>query len=152
MNDPTQAAAVSTRFDTLHATLVGVIATLAVYATTKTVGTIGHRDSLIPIAVGVYALAGVVIGWRLAPGTAASMWRRGLARVAAAYGGIALGVILWVILEEVVFRRLSIDQLYEDHNLFPFEIVMLWIVGALPWLAGGCVGVVARRGIHRRRS
>ena len=59
-----------------------------------------------------------------------------LTGVAATYGGIAVGVIIWVFVEELILRHFGVYPIYEEHNLFPIEIVMLWLLAAIPLLVG----------------
>ena len=44
--------------------------------------------------------------------------------------GVPLGVIIWAVGIEFLLRIVA-PNLYQDHNLFPFEIVMYWIFAAL---------------------
>jgi|SRR5687768_42654 len=52
-------------------------------------------------------------------------------------GGIAVGVLVDVVVDFVLFAR--------DRNLFPFEVVYWWLLGALPIAFGMIVGQLLTR-------
>ena len=59
----------------------------------------------------------------------------------AANGGIAAGVIIWAFMvEEMILKRFGVFPIYMEHNLFPFEIVALWVSAAVPLILGMGLG------------
>jgi len=120
--------------------LAGIAATFGLYGFMKLRAILAwstERGILgnLPAAAVAFLLLGGVAGLRVAarPRTGGSAWR-------SAYGGIAVGVVLWAMLEDLVFRRFGTYPIYEEHNLFPVEIIMLWVVAAIPMAAG--IGLV----------
>ncbi len=63
------------------------------------------------------------------------------------YAGIAIGVVVWSALEDLVFRHIGngMFPIYEEHTLFPFEILILWLVAAIPLALGMWVARRAAR-------
>ena len=115
-------------------------------------------DDRGPRATGVLLFAMAVfllLGYRLGIGAAASgqtrRWSAARTGLAATYGGIAVGIIVWALLvEELILRHFGDYPIYEEHNLFPIEIVMWWVLAALPLLAGTGLGMIlfGRSGSH----
>ena len=137
--------------------LSAAAAIVAIYAVLKVLVVYQVVDSG-PRAPGVLLLAMAVfllLGYRLGIGAAASgqtgRWSAALTGLAATYGGIAVGVIVWAFLvEELILRHFGVYPIYEEHTLFPIEIVMWWVLAALPLLAGTGLGLIlfGRSGSH----
>jgi hypothetical protein len=78
-----------------------------------------------------------------------------LAGLVATYAGIAAGVIVWALgVEELILKRFGAYPLYEEHSLFPLEVIAWWVMATAPILAGlGLARFRLRRGApHDRRS
>ena len=73
------------------------------------------------LAVALFLVLGYRIGIRTAASGQTGRWSAVLARVAATYGGIAVGVIIWVFVEELILRHVGVYPIYEEHSLFPIE-------------------------------
>ena len=143
--------------------LSAAAAIVAIYAVIKVLVVYQVVDSG-PRAPGVLLLAMAVfllLGHRLGIGAAASgqtgRWSAALTGLAATYGGIAVGVIVWAFLvEELILRHFGVYPIYEEHTLFPIEIVMWWVLAALPLLAGTGLGLIlfgrsgSRHGPHEQ--
>jgi len=54
--------------------------------------------------------------------------------------GVAAAVVLWNLLEDVVFARVGTYPVYQERTLFPFDIALLWFFGSLPIIAGIIAG------------
>lgn len=130
------------------AVAAGVIAMLLCYVIAKVMraGAIPSATDGMPFVVVavVFAIAGVVAG-RASPRA-----DTGVMAIARPAGhvllGVPLGVIVWALGVELLLRLVA-PALYQDHNLFPFEIVMYWIYAAGPVAIGvwaGRVSVVSR--------
>ena len=108
--------------------LTGAVASIAASRTSELLPTFGA------IAVGL----GVVIFF------AGAMWsasRTDIPRwvsVVGFLGGTAVGVLIDVVVDWVVFSK--------DRNLFPFEIIWWWFIGAIPIIVGVFSGYLMRRG------
>ena len=50
-------------------------------------------------------------------------------------------MIIWVVVEETVFRRFGTYPIYEEHNLFPIEILIRWVASAIPMVIGIGLGL-----------
>jgi hypothetical protein len=119
----------------LVAGLVGMIGVLIVYGAAKAwaMGMPLNLTVFAIIVVLVFVLTGVSVGLsvRVAPAYGGMPW-------VAAYTGIAAGVVIWAIIEEVVFRRFGPYPIYEERSLFPLEMVFWCVVATIP-LAGGVI-------------
>ena len=108
--------------------MTGAVASIAASRTSELLPTFGA------IAVGL----GVVIFF------AGAMWsasRTDIPRwvsVVGFLGGTAVGVLIDVVVDWVVFSK--------DRNLFPFEIIWWWFIGAIPIIVGVFSGYLMRRG------
>lgn len=141
------------RFPGLSAFLTGMIAILVIYSLSKAGLVLGLRRSggvsTWPFAFLTFLLAGVRMGWPLRASAwqgPQGIWQGSLSCFVAANAGIAVGVVGWAFLEERIFRHLGTGTypIYEDHNLFPFEILAWWVIGAVPLLLGISVGVLRK--------
>jgi hypothetical protein len=126
------------------AVAAGVVAMLLCYVIAKVL-----RAAAVPAAseglsfavVGVvFAVAGVVAG------RASSRVDTGAMAIARPTGhvlvGVPLGVIVWALGVEFLLHLVA-PGLSQDHNLFPFEIVMYWIFATVPVAIGVGVGRVS---------
>ena len=94
------------------------------------------------LAMAVFLLLGLRLGIDAAASGQTGRWSAALTGLAATYGGIAAGVIVWALVEELILRHFGVYPIYEEHNLFPIEIVMWWLGAALPLLAGTALGLI----------
>lgn len=123
------------------AVAAGVVAMLLSYAIAKALRAAGvpAASDGLPFAVvaAVFAVAGIVAG------RASSRAETGAMAIARPTGhvllGVPLGVIVWALGIELLLRLVA-PGLYQDHNLFPFEIVMYWIFAAGPVALGVVLG------------
>jgi hypothetical protein len=134
--------------------LSAAAATVGLYGFLKvlTVTQLANSGLRTPLVLLLAVALFLVLGYRIGIGTAAGQtgrWSAVLARVAATYGGIAVGVIIWVFVEELILRHFAVYPIYEEHNLFPIEIVMLWVLAALPLLVGTGLGLILFRRLVR---
>lgn len=132
------------------AVAAGVLAMLACYVAAKVLragGVPGASDGMPFAVVAVaFAVAGFVAG---RAGPRADTGVMAVARPAAhVLLGVPLGVIIWALGIEFLLRIVA-PNLYQDHNLFRFEIVMYWIFAAVPTAIGVGAGRVA---VVRRES
>lgn len=104
---------------------------------------------LLPAAL--FVVLGHGVGMRAAASTPADRNPAMLAGLIAIYAGIAAGVIFWALgVEELILKRFGVYPLYEEHSLFPIEVVVYWVVATVPILAGfGLARVRLRRGDPR---
>ena len=102
------------------------------------------------LAMAVFLLLGLRLGIGAAASGQTGRWSAALTGLAATYGGIAAGVVVWALVEELILRHFGVYPIYEEHNLFPIEIVMWWVMAALPLLAGTALGLIlfGRSGSH----
>jgi hypothetical protein len=129
--------------------LVGLADCLALYAAIKvtTVANVELGDSMkLAIGLGLFGGIGVVVGVMARRFGTPPIWHTVAGGFAASLAGIAAAVLVWMALEETVFRRLGAYPLYEERTLFPVDVLMLWVFGSVPILAGLGLGLlVARR-------
>lgn len=129
--------------------LAGACAAIGLYAAMKIVHVFGL--DIAPwskwlLSVTLFA-AGGFAGGRLVSRDGA-MLRSAVITYAALLLGVALGVVFWNGLEDFVFSRLS-AALYEERKLFPVDVILLWMLGWIPMLAGLVAGVLVPRGLGR---
>ena len=124
-------------------------ATIFIYGVMKWLTVHGTRLPLIWELLLVncipFFFLGILVGFRIARHRSSRIWLAAFRAAGAAYGGIAVGVIIWVVVEESVFRRFGTYPIYEEHNLFPIEIVIKWVVAAIPIGIGTWLGFQAAR-------
>jgi hypothetical protein len=102
-----------------------------------------HISPLVvfPVIVVPFFLVGCFVSFRRKIHRQLGIASPVFAGVVVAYGGIAVGVIMWALMvEELVFRRLGHYPIYEEHNLFPFEIIIWWVYAAIPMVIGILLG------------
>jgi len=137
----------------------GAAATVTFYAARKALVLLGHLHPYenrmvdqIWLAVPVFLLAGYLIGVRLSvQRQSGDVWPAGFVGLVAANGGIVSGVFIWIGVEELIFKRFGVFPVYEEHNLFPIEIIILWVLAAVPLIIGMWLGYVVS-GFFRRRD
>jgi hypothetical protein len=137
----------------------GAAATVTFYTARKALVLLGHLDPFenrmedeIWLAFPAFVLAGSFIGARLSvQRQSADLSPARLVGLVAANGGILAGVIIWLAVEELMFKRFGVFPVYEEHNLFPIEIIILWVLAAGPLILGMWFGYVVS-GLCRRRD
>ena len=128
---------------------MGLYGVLKVLTVTQLANSGLRTPVVLLLAVALFLVLGYRIGIRTAAGGQTGRWSAVLARVAATYGGIAVGVIIWVFVEELILRHFGVYPIYEEHSLFPIEIVMLWVLAPLPLLVGTGLGLILFRRLVR---
>ena len=126
------------------AILAGMGATLISYETQKAL----HESNIVwPLVVAVFGLAGCAIGVRLCSlprRDDVGIWPAGISAFLVANAGIAVGVLVQVFLVEELFLKQFRDGLYyQEHNLFPVEIIVFAVLAAVPLALGICGGFFA---------
>lgn len=124
--------------------LAGLGATVLIYAVMKWLTVHGSKSAgIFGLLVGgvAFLLVGWLVGFKVALVRQRRLWWRAFKGAAAAYGGVAAGVFLWATVEDLVFSRFGKYPIYEEHNLFPFEIIMWWLVAAIPMMIGICLSL-----------
>ena len=130
----------------LFSMLAGVGATLLIYSINKWLAVHGSHTAgmrAVRVTVPAFLLMGCLIGVRIKLKSQTRIASTAFAGAAAAYGGIAAGVVMWAKVEDVVFRRFGTYPIYEDHNLWPAEIIIFWATAAIPMVIGIYVGLAA---------
>ncbi|HEX5069672.1 MAG TPA: hypothetical protein VFV78_05590 [Vicinamibacterales bacterium] len=88
--------------------------------------------------MGLFAAGGVAAGRAAVAG--GRTLRSGTIAFGALLLGVAFGVVFWNALEDHVFSRVAAG-LYEERRLFPVDVILLWMFGWLPLLAGLVAGM-----------
>jgi hypothetical protein len=123
--------------------LSGAFVVFAVFAVFKALAVMEvlspGRRAIAGLLVGValFVLIGYGVARRAAARTRGERTSAIFAGVMATYAGIVAGVLVWALgVEELILKRVGAYPLYEEHSLFPIEVVV-WCVGAtIPILAG----------------
>jgi hypothetical protein len=143
-----------------RALLLGLLASWAFYANAKWAAVTEHTTEGFttgrPFVVLLFGACGVLLGYGIIrrPRQNESPLATGFQALLGTWGGIAIGVVAWaLVVEEQIFRHIGdgIAPMYQEHNLFPIEIVMLCGLATLPSVLGLGLGAVIGR-IATRRS
>src|SRR5688572_16600443 len=132
------------------AAIVAIYAVLKVLVVYQVVDSGLRAPGVRLLAMAVFLLLGLRLGIGAAASGQTGRWLAALTGLAATYGGIAVGVIVWALVEELILSHFGVYPIYEEHSLFPIEIVMWWVMAALPLLAGTGLGLIlfGRSGSH----
>lgn len=128
----------------LRSFLIGGLACIALYAVMKAVTVFelpAGRYGKLGISLTTFLVAGFLIGRMIRRGRSAHPWRVAATGFGAALIGVAVGVIFWNNLEDLVFSRFGDFPIYQERRLFPIDVALLWTFGSLPILAGIVAGV-----------
>jgi hypothetical protein len=142
----------STARAALNALLAGAAATVGLYAAMKIVRAydlnLGQYGKLA-ISLTLFFLGGA------AGGVTAGRYEASLRSAAMAFGalliGVAAGVVAWNALEDHVFSRFS-PALYQERKLFPVDVMLMWMLGWAPLLAGLAAGMFFGAGGRRKST
>jgi hypothetical protein len=99
--------------------LVGIAIPIAAYRLPQVLG-LASEAGIVIAAVILFLIGGIAASW-ISPGR---LWAVGLLLLA----GVPIGTLVDVIVDWFVFSH--------DRNMFPFEIVQWWILGAIPVALG----------------
>jgi hypothetical protein len=131
-------------------TICGCAATVLLYCVNKTVNISELRDldrSVGLMTIGIlFFLVSAIAGWRV--GALDASHRRAAARhsVGGIYVGIAIGVGVWLLIEELIFSHIR-TGLYPYHNeltMWPLDIIFWAILATIPTLLGIASGIGVR--------
>ena len=120
----------------LQSLLAGVIAAVLLYAVVRVMRTydwqFGQYGKLA-ISLAMFVLGG------FAGGRAVAREGGGLRLAVTSYGalliGVALGVVVWNLLEDQFFGR-AVQTAYPDRRIFPVNVMLSWLLGWAPLLVG----------------
>lgn len=129
----------------LGSMLAGAGATVFIYGVMKWLTVRGSHLPFLLVNCIPFLFVGTFVGFQIARHRQSRISLAAFRAVGAAYVGIAVGVITWVIVEESLFRRFGTYPIYEEHNLFPVEIVIKWMIAAIPIGIGMWLGFQAAR-------
>jgi len=139
-------------------TICGCVATVLLYCINKTVNISELRDldrSVGLMTIGIlFFLVSAIAGWRV--GALDPSHRRAAARrsIGGIYVGIAAGVVVWLLIEELVFSHMR-TGLYPYHNeltMWPIDIIFWGILATIPTLLGIASGISVRRMYAQKRA
>ena len=124
----------------LQSLLAGVIAAVLLYAAVRLMRTcdweFGQYGKLV-ISLTMFVLAG------FAGGLAVAREGSGLRLAVTSYGalliGVALGVVVWSVLEDRIFGR-AVETVYQERK-FPANVMLSWLLGWAPLLVGLAIGM-----------
>ena len=116
---------------------------LGIGAAITLVATIGGSLLKMDDSFGPLAFSGIVyFASALALGLTSA--KRGWISVLSVFGGIAIGIVIDALLRPTLF--------HEDPNLWPFGIVIYWVVGLVPIPLGYLVGWLIKRWTTRNQT
>jgi H+/Cl- antiporter ClcA len=132
-------------------TICGCVATVLLYCINKAVNISELRDLDRPLGlmtIGIlFFLVSAVAGWRV--GALDPAHRRAAARhsVGGIYVGIAAGVVVWLLIEELIFThiRTGLYPYYNAPTMWPIDIVFWAILATIPTLLGIASGISVRK-------
>jgi hypothetical protein len=136
----------------------GCVATVLLYCINKAANISELRDldrteGLITIGI-MFFLVSAIAGWRVGAFDAsrrrAAAWRS----VGGIYVGIAAGVVVWLVIEELVFAhiRTGLYPYYNEPTMWPIDIIFWAILATIPTLLGIASGISVRKLICLKRA
>jgi hypothetical protein len=139
-------------------TICGCVATVLLYGINKAVNISELRDldrSVGLMTIGVlFFLASAIAGWRV--GALDDAHRRASARrsVGGIYVGIAVGVVMWLLIEDLIFAhiRTGLYPYYNAPTMLGLDILFWAILATIPTLLGIASGIGVRKLICLRRA
>jgi len=142
----------STARAALNALLAGAATAIALYAAMKVVRV--YDLGLGPYGKFAISLTLFFMGGAMG-GVSARRYEASLRSAVMAFGalliGVAAGVVAWNALEDHVFSSFS-PALYQDRKLFPVDVMLMWMLGWAPLLAGLAAGMFFGAGRSRKST